>query len=156
MASLAPAYITPPQDPAYVAVPKAAHAKFRAPRKRAAKPKKDDQPEAGGLNLQQREDEARAWAAAHGVSAPASFASAARLYKEALADKKSLRVFLAMALIDEDALCMSDKDKHALLLDLKNGLLLAGVPRVSDDNATLMLAFSQRLGIDKDSLKLRK
>ena len=157
MASLAPAYIVPPKDPAYVAIPEAANRKLRAPRRRPAKAKKEGQPEADGKSLQQREEDARLWAASHGIIAPLSLASAARMYKEAAcADKKSMRIFLAWGIIEEEALRTGDKDKMRLLQDLKKGLLLAGVPRVCDDMATLVLAFSQRLGIDKDSLKLRK
>ena len=156
MASLAPAYITPPQDPAYVAVPKAAHAKFRAPRKRAAKPKKEGQPEADGKNLQQREDEARAWAGSHGISVPTSLAQATALYLEEDRDKKKLRIFIALCMVEDACLHMGDRAKRSLLLHLNNGLVRAGVQRACDDHAALMLAFSQRVGVDKDALKPSK
>ena len=145
-----PAYIVL-QEPAYATVTEKSASRLR--RSRAAKPKKHDQPMPDGKTLQRREEEARQWATAHDVSAPTSLASAVRMYAEAGADKKNLRIFLAMNLIEAAALCMRDADKHRLLLDLKKALLLAGVPRVSNDNAALMLAFSQRLGIDKEAVR---
>ena len=156
MALLAPAYIVPPKDPAYVAIPEAANAKPRAPRRRPARAKKEGQPEADGKSLQQREDEARAWAKSHGISFPTSLAEAAALYLKEDRDKKNLRIFVALCMVEDACLHMGDHAKRRLLLDLNSGLVRAGVQRACDDHAALMLAFSQRVGMDKDALKLSK
>ena len=147
MALLAPACVPSPllKGPAYV-IPEAACAKFRGPRRRPAKAKKQGTPEADGQNLEQREEEARAWATVQGIRGPASLEEAVKLYAECRADKKHMRIFIAQLLVADDCLRMNDQAKKHLLCELKNELLRAGAERASDDYAALMLAFSQRVG----------
>ena len=152
-----PAYIVPPKEPAYVVLHEASYTKPRALRRRPAKAKKGDQPGPDGKTLAQREEEARAWAAVHEISPPASLAEAVALYAECSAGKKQLRIFIAQCIIEDDCLRTSDTAKKLLLDDLKRGLLRAGaVHRASEAHSTMVLAFSQRLGIDKEAVKLRK
>ena len=159
ISAMEPAFVTSPKDFAYLPVPSdvadKARKKCSALRFRRKAGSKVKGPEPDGLNLQEREAEAEIYAEAEGLHVPKTMLEAVAMYQRADLNKKLVRIFIASRLIPEKHLKDDHAAKQSLFVELKEGLLLAGVEGASNEHATLMLAFSQRLAIDKGAARKR-